>query len=82
MTLDDVIGVEWFTGLHTIGFVAITSGYKDESGEWKMGWKCYVETATGINEKADTLYVAENGIKVPERIAKAVFPNIKLKWLK
>ena len=80
----NIIGSKWFHHSGgTIGMVAIKS--RDKEGEY---WKCYIgptyfqgllETIKGSAE-IDEQWIAGQGGKVDEKIAKAAFPHIKLRF--
>ena len=75
----NIEAVYWLTGLVTIGFVVCRR---------VEGWKCYIgvpeksEEYGGNTEERDKKFIAENGTSVEERIARAIFPEMKGKYVK
>lgn len=61
----------WFG---VIGIVAV-----DSNGH---GWKCYIGSSMGEDEKTDCQRIATNGMPIGQAIALAAFPNLEQKEFK
>lgn len=64
----NIIAVEWRSSRTTIGIVAVA----DPDG----GWRGYMASTSGTNEKADAEMVADWGGYLNEREARAFFPQL------
>lgn len=62
-----IIGIEWRSGLHTVGAVAIKTN---------IGWKAYIGAGGVINDDMDAHMIAANGAKLKKAEAIAFFPDL------
>lgn len=85
-----ILGKEWRSALHTVGFVAYDT---DFNGEWNsvVGYvpegnllgvdlegNQVITTLKGDTEEQDTQYIAANGAKIEWQIAQILFPYLDI----
>ena len=64
----NILSWRWYSGLKTVGFVAIQSGPNQ--------WKVYTGPAAGNDEEIDIMEICALGCKVEESVAQAVFAHL------
>jgi hypothetical protein len=69
----DIVDVYWFGGISTIGVVLMR---KDITKELR----CYISAVEGTDIKWDIKKIVTVGSKVPETIARAIFPQYNEKY--
>ena len=79
----EILGVQWRSALHTIGYVAYATGFEDQ---WNsvVGYRPeIVEVGDQLlrvpaQEEFDAQYIAANGAKLEWELAKILFPALDI----